>query len=52
MAKSSAMSHWVEQLQSQGRYAFTRSEVENQTGRSMVAVQTALRRLNTRKLVH
>ncbi|MBI5488029.1 MAG: type IV toxin-antitoxin system AbiEi family antitoxin [Deltaproteobacteria bacterium] len=36
---------WVEQLQSQGRYTFTRAEVESGTGRSFVAAQTALRRL-------
>ena len=36
---------WVEQLQSQGRYTFTRAQVESDTGRSFVAAQTALRRL-------
>lgn len=36
---------WVEQLQSEGRYTFTRSEAELRTGRSFVAVQSALRRL-------
>ena len=45
MKTGSAMSSWVEQLQAKGRYTFTRSEMENQTGRSKVAVQTALRRL-------
>jgi len=39
------MSRWVEQLQSKGRYTFARSEAEARTGRSFVAVQTALRRL-------
>jgi predicted transcriptional regulator of viral defense system len=39
------LSRWVEQLQSAGRYTFTRSEVETQTGRSAVAAQSALRRL-------
>jgi predicted transcriptional regulator of viral defense system len=37
--------HWVEQLQSRGRYTFTRGEVESQTGRSFIAAQSALRRL-------
>lgn len=36
---------WVEQLQSRGRYTFTRAEVEEQTERSPVAAQSALRRL-------
>lgn len=36
---------WVEQLQSQGRYTFTRTQTESETGRSFVAAQTALRRL-------
>jgi predicted transcriptional regulator of viral defense system len=36
---------WVEQLQSGGRYTFTRTEAEAETGRSFVATQTALRRL-------
>ncbi len=40
-----AMLRWVEQLQSEGRYTFTRSEAEARTGRSAVAVQNALRRL-------
>ncbi len=40
-----AMLRWVEQLQSEGRYTFTRSEAEARTGRSAVAVQSALRRL-------
>jgi len=39
------MSHWVEQLQSRGRYTFTRTEAESETERSFVAAQTALRRL-------
>ncbi|MEW6745467.1 MAG: type IV toxin-antitoxin system AbiEi family antitoxin [Planctomycetota bacterium] len=45
MPARTGMSLWVEQLQSQGRYAFTRAEVESDTGRSFVAAQTALRRL-------
>jgi len=45
MPAKHAMSHWVEQLQSLGRYTFTRAEVEADTGRSFVAAQSALRRL-------
>lgn len=40
-----AMSHWVEELQSRGRYTFTREQAESETERSFVAAQTALRRL-------
>jgi len=39
------MSLWVEQVQSLGRYTFTRTQVESETGRSLVAAQSALRRL-------
>ena len=39
------MPRWVDRLQSQGRYTFTRSEAEVKTGRGLVAVQSALRRL-------
>jgi predicted transcriptional regulator of viral defense system len=39
------MSHWVEQLQSEGRYTFTRYEAQTLTGRSFVAAQSALRRI-------
>lgn len=45
MSAKSAMAHWVEQLQSRGRYTFTRAQAESDTGRSFVAAQTALRRL-------
>jgi predicted transcriptional regulator of viral defense system len=45
MRSRSAMWHWVEKLQSQGRYTFTRTQAESETGRSFVAAQTALRRL-------
>ena len=48
MSSVSAMSSWVEQLQSRGRYTFTRREVEAETGRSFVAAQSALRRLKER----
>jgi predicted transcriptional regulator of viral defense system len=36
---------WIERLQSQGRYTFTRAQAESETERSFVAAQTALRRL-------
>jgi predicted transcriptional regulator of viral defense system len=39
------MSDWVEGLQAQGRYTFTRVQAETDTKRSFVAAQTALRRL-------
>jgi predicted transcriptional regulator of viral defense system len=39
------MFRWVEQLQSQGRYTFTRKQAESDTFRSFIAAQTALRRL-------
>jgi predicted transcriptional regulator of viral defense system len=39
------MALWVEQLQSRGRYTFTRAQAEYETERSFVAAQTALRRL-------
>jgi len=45
MRSGPVMRHWVEKLQSQGRYTFTRAQAESGTGRSFVAVQTALRRL-------
>ncbi len=45
MPSRPAMSLWVEQLQSRGRYTFTRSQAESDTERSFVAAQTALRRL-------
>jgi predicted transcriptional regulator of viral defense system len=45
MPSNLTMSQWVEQIQSQGRYTFTRSEAENLTGRSFIATQTALRRI-------
>lgn len=43
--RRSALSLWIEQLQSRGRYTFTRAEAESGTERSFVAAQTALRRL-------
>lgn len=45
MPSSASMLHWVERLQSEGRYAFTRTQAVTDTGRSAVAVQHALRRL-------
>ncbi len=48
MPSTPPISRWVEQLQSSGRYTFTRAEVEAETGRSFVAAQSALRRLKKR----
>ena len=45
MSSPLSMSHWVEQLQSEGRYTFTRYEAQTLTGRSFVAAQSALRRI-------
>ncbi len=45
MTTRPALSQWVEQLQSQGRYTFTRTQAESENERSFVAAQTALRRL-------
>lgn len=45
MSSRSAMSLWIDSLQSRGCYTFTRAQAESDTGRSFVAVQTALRRL-------
>lgn len=45
MSSRSAMALWVEELQSRGRYTFTRAEAESDTERSFVAAQSALRRL-------
>lgn len=51
MKQVTAMSLWVEQLQSKGRYTFTCAQAESETGRSSVAVQTALRRLKEQKRI-
>jgi len=51
MKQVTAMSLWVEQLQSKGRYTFTCTQAETDTGRSFVAVQTALRRLKKQKRI-
>ena len=51
MPSSPALSRWVEQLQSQGRYTFTRGEAEAKTDRSFVAAQSALRRLKKRSRI-
>ncbi len=45
MSSKPLMSRWVEQLQSQGRYTFTRIQAEAETDRTFVAAQNALRRL-------
>jgi predicted transcriptional regulator of viral defense system len=45
MSTDLTMLRWVEQLQSRGRYTFTRAEAEEETGRSFIAAQSALRRL-------
>lgn len=45
MSSRPAMSLWIDHLQSRGCYTFTRAQTESDTGRSFVAVQTALRRL-------
>ncbi len=45
MSQDLTVSRWTEQLQSRGRYTFTRPEAEAETARSFVAAQTALRRL-------
>ena len=45
------MSIWVEQLQSRGRYTFTRTEAESGTGRSFVAAQSALRRMKQQQRI-
>jgi len=45
MSSRPAMSLWIEELQSRGRYTFTRAQAESETERSFVAAQTALRRL-------
>ncbi|MBD3220128.1 hypothetical protein GF314_02710 [bacterium] len=45
MPPRTTMSDWIEQLQSRGRYTFTRKDAESETGRSFIATQTALRRL-------
>lgn len=51
MARKPAMSGWVDQLQGLGSYTFTASRAESETGRSFVAVQTALRRLKEQRKI-
>ncbi|MFC1558978.1 type IV toxin-antitoxin system AbiEi family antitoxin [Gemmatimonadota bacterium] len=46
-----AMLLWVEHLQSQGRYTFTRTQAESETERSFVAAQSALRRLKEQRRI-
>ncbi len=45
MPSQYSLLNWVESLQAQGRYTFTRIDAEMGTKRSFVAVQSALRRL-------
>lgn len=45
MTLSPRMTRWLDDLQSRGRYTFTRAEAEVGTGRSPVAAKDALRRL-------
>jgi len=45
MSRNPSLLKWIEQLQSRGKYTFTRSQVESDTERSFVAAQSALRRL-------
>jgi len=45
MGSKPRMANWVEHVQAQGRYTFTREQVASETGRSFVAVQSAMRRL-------
>ena len=51
MPSTPTLSNWVEQLQSQGRYTFARSEVEARPGQSPLAAQSALRRLRQQRRV-
>jgi predicted transcriptional regulator of viral defense system len=51
MEQPMAMAQWVYHLQSTGRYSFTRSQVESDTGRSFLGVQNALRRLKQQKII-
>lgn len=45
MSRNPILLKWIEKLQTHGRYTFTRTQVESETGRSFVAAQSALRRL-------
>ena len=45
MPSSPPISSWIESLQSQGRYTFTRAQFESDSGRSQIAARTALGRL-------
>ena len=49
MSSVHPMSNWLDKLQSQGRYTFTRAQAESETGRSFVAAQSALRRLKANR---
>jgi len=45
MAKTSPISNWIDDLQSQGRYTFTRAQIESESGRSPIAARAAVGRL-------
>ena len=45
LATDPSLAAWVDDLQSAGRYTFTRGELQRQPGRSAVAMDAALRRL-------
>lgn len=45
MSAAPTGSWWIDQLQGRGRYTFSRVQLESETGRSLIAAQTALRRL-------
>lgn len=47
----STLNDWIENHQAMGRYTFTRTDVEGETGRSFIAVQSALRRLKKQKKI-
>jgi predicted transcriptional regulator of viral defense system len=48
MPEKSRLMDWIDKLQSQGHYTFTRQDVAEQIQRSFIAAQTALRRLRIR----
>ncbi len=52
MNKPQSMASWVEEQQASGRYVFTREDAETDLGGSVVAVQTALRRLKQKGLIN
>jgi hypothetical protein len=44
MSSMTSLSLWVEEIQSKGRYTFTRAEAESGAWRSFLGAQSALRR--------